>query len=381
MMPAMDEENFLSKLERYGTARWQPVTFLERGVSMAFTTPMLLGARVRPVEKPTNNGVLELVVPNPSGGEGVYVLPWAALPDLCSPSLHDRHFWARVAELRSPSPRRIRDVARAVAAEGYAGRDAARAAATALAAERNSRLATHYFLLLRLIKQAEKPIPGSAPPEAEQPERLARRARAVLIQEMSDTAGGAEAAYRALEDIAEMLDSVGLPGNPTKASLPQLLSELEALEQTFDGTWGSPDESDRNCAKLVAASIKPTLALARLALAEAQNLADDVPGLLRRWLIDPQELRRLTARPDWLLDGWDLILGLWRAAGGEALRDMVVLLPVVPLEVQGWAGFEMELQNGALNVHRRTVRANQDWRTGRMLDIQRRNERVKAAAA
>ena len=377
----MDEENFLSKLERYGAARWQPVTFMERGVSMAFTTPMLLGARVRPLEKPTNQSLLELVIPNPSGGEGVYVLPWAALPDICSPSMHDRHFWTRVADLRSPAPRRIRQVARAVAAEGYAGREAARAAATAMAAEKQTKLATHYFLLLRLIRQAENPSLGLPPPESEAPERLARRARAVLFQEMTDTVGGAESAYRALEDIAELFDPVGLPGNPTRASLPQMLADLEALERALGEILSTVNETDRSYVTLLSTSMQPTLTMARATLTQAQNLADDVPGLLRRWLVDPQELRQATARPDWLLDGWDLILGLWRTASGEALRDMVVLLPVVPLEAHGWASFDPQWESGSAQHSRRSVRANQDWRTGKMLDMQRRNERVRALAA
>src|ERR1700712_5461419 len=61
---------------------YHPTTFLERGVAVPFTTPMLAGTRARPAEKQG----LELVIPNPSGGRGVYIMAWdrhivTVLPD------------------------------------------------------------------------------------------------------------------------------------------------------------------------------------------------------------------------------------------------------------------------------------------------------------
>ena len=128
--------------------------------------------------------------------------------------------------------------------------------------------------------------------------------------------------------------------------------------------------------------MEPTLALAGSTLETAQALAGDMPALLRRWLADPQEVRRLAARPDWLLDGWELVLALWRDSGGEALRDMAVLVPVVPAEAGDWGGEALRWQEERDSIaSRRIVQANQDWRTGRMLQIQRRNERVRSLAA
>ena len=44
---------------------------MERGASVPFTTPMLSGARVRPADRIG----LELLMPNPSGGRGTYIVP------------------------------------------------------------------------------------------------------------------------------------------------------------------------------------------------------------------------------------------------------------------------------------------------------------------
>ena len=88
-------------LERFGTAAYQPATFLDRGVTVPFTTPFLLGARIRPTE--TRSG-LELVISNPAGGRGFYIVPWAAMPEVCSPTLHDRRLWQRLEGPHQPAP-------------------------------------------------------------------------------------------------------------------------------------------------------------------------------------------------------------------------------------------------------------------------------------
>src|SRR6516165_10382513 len=97
--------------------QYHPATFLERGVAIPFTTPLLYGTRARPSER---HGT-ELIVPNPSGGRGVYVLSWGAVSQLCQPTLHDQIFNERIAGLVAVTPTAIRRVARDIAMEGLAG--------------------------------------------------------------------------------------------------------------------------------------------------------------------------------------------------------------------------------------------------------------------
>src|ERR1700712_948232 len=92
---------------------YHPVTFLERGVAVPFTTPMLAGTRARPADK----GGLELVIPNPSGGRGVYIMAWTSISALCTPTLHDRQLNERIATLTNVTPHTIRQVGREVAHE------------------------------------------------------------------------------------------------------------------------------------------------------------------------------------------------------------------------------------------------------------------------
>jgi len=101
-----------------------PTTFLERGIAVPFTTPQLAGARVRPGEREG----LELIVPNPSGGRGVYIVAWESMSAICRPTVHDCRLSAMVAGVRGVTPATIRQAARQAAAQGYAGRRAAVAA-------------------------------------------------------------------------------------------------------------------------------------------------------------------------------------------------------------------------------------------------------------
>src|SRR4051794_14613092 len=104
---------------------YHPTTFLERGVLVPFTTPTLAAARARTSER----SGLELIVANPAGGRGFYVMPWSGVQDFCRPTLHDRQIQERAAALSCVTPGSIRQICRDVAGEGDAGRGAPPAAA------------------------------------------------------------------------------------------------------------------------------------------------------------------------------------------------------------------------------------------------------------
>lgn len=66
-----------------------------------FTTPFLLGARIRLTDTPSE---LEVVIGNPSGGRGFYIVRWGALPEACAPTLHDRRLWQRLCDQTAIAP-------------------------------------------------------------------------------------------------------------------------------------------------------------------------------------------------------------------------------------------------------------------------------------
>ena len=89
-----------------------------------------------------------------------------------------------------------------------------------------------------------------------------------------------------------------------------------------------------------------------------------------------------TARcEDWLRERLGAPRAILTTSGTDAL-EMAALVPVIPAEVGDWCGFdatgEMDTTRGGLRTWRRTVRAHQDWATGRLME---RNEQLLALAA
>lgn len=370
-------------LQRYATGRYRPATFLERGVALPLTTPALLGARIRPAER---RG-LELVLPNPAGAEGVYILPWTALHDFCTPSLHDRMLWERVSTLLLLSPAAVREAARRVAAEGFAGRAAARAASAAVAARQNGAARTQIELLMLLLRQGEPPGNGLPPPERDHPVNLQLRVRAALKRRAGQV--NPVRALEVVEEAAVALSGVGLqPESP--APLAQLVRALRTLVEQISAWAAARPPEDQPSAQLIVAATELTLRCAERSMAELRGLSADMWALLRRWDAEADRIRAQATRPEWLLDGWDLLTGVWNGATPETqletLAEMALLVPVIPAEARDWVGFDaesdMDRHRNGLRAWRRTVLARQDWVTGRLgAPPQERSEALVGACA
>jgi hypothetical protein len=195
----------------------------------------------------------------------------------------------------------VREAARQVAAEGYAGRAAARAAGAASAARRDGRALVAYQLLLLLLRQGEPPGNPLPPPERDLPANVRLRVRGVLKRQAESVPPAR--ALEALEEIAEAFEGCGLGPDPRAAPLPRLVAGLGALAEEIAAWSASRPPEARGCADLVAAATELTLRCARKALAEAHALPRDLPGLLARWHAGAGEPRAVAARPDWVLDG------------------------------------------------------------------------------
>jgi hypothetical protein len=368
-------------LERFGTAAYQPATFLDRGVTVPFTTPFLLGARIRPTD--TRAG-LEVVITNPSGGRGNYIVPWGALPEICSPTLHDRRLWQRLSDQAVVSPPTVRETARAVAAEGLAGREAAAAVQRALTEDGAARMRANFLLLLDLIRRTETREEAVVPPQSDTPVQIELRAKRAVARFAPRLGVSPEIIAAWLEAIASAFCGVGIPGDPSPTRTRALVAGLQAMVGEIE-LWvaQSLDPSEQHAAVLVMDAARLTLACATAAFRDLDGLLSDTPTLLRAWREEATDLGRRASRPDWLLDGWQVITELWRDADPAlrqgALWEMALLAPVMPREVEDWVGIEEDWDRPTRM--RRVVRANEDWRSGRMLDIVARNERLRARAA
>ena len=361
------------------TQSYLPATFLERGASVPFTTPQLSGTRAR---TSLRDGV-ELVVPNPVGGRGVYILPWTDLRAVCLPTVHDRMLCERVAGLAAISPAAVREAARGVAAEGHAGPAARQAAIAASEADRRGRLVVNFLLLTFLMRQIGLEDRSCGEPSLGQDfQQRARKAVAAMAARLGRPS---EEVAAGLEAMGSLFAANGLPGQTEEARIPHLLGTLRRVSDEV-GRWHgrAADGFIGSCAGVVTAAAAMAQECAWTALAESNAMTGDIPALLRKSVAAPEDLAGVVARPDWLLYGWEQTCSLWDAAAPDeraaALVEMAMLVPVLPQETVAWTG--TAVRPDEMDAARRRVILNDDWRAGTAaIGIIERNERLRAMAA
>lgn len=374
-MPAVSARSPRS-FENFNPRLFEPATFFDRGVNLPFTTPILLGARARPRE---DRAGLEVIIANPSNGEGVYILPWTSIPQICTPTLHDRRLWQLLRDETTVTPRIVQDAAETVALEGLAGRGAASAVQEARSAREARKKRINFALLLDLIKRTEDPHPSRPPPELDEPRQLMIRSQQAVAQCAKHLRLTTEAVAGALEELSKAFNGFGLPQDNQTAPSRQLLADLSMLMESIT-SWCQdlPEGTTSGTASLVQQSLELTLNCALQSVEEFDYLICDTLAALEAWRKDCEDITQRLTRLDWLLDGWDILIGIWEAAPIQqktaAIMEMALLAPILPKEVSGWYGVDAD----ATKIRRTTriVQQFEDWRSGRMVDMIARNEEL-----
>jgi hypothetical protein len=355
-----------------------PATFRSRGLAVPFTTPLLAGARVR---EPKRSGV-ELVVPNPSGGRGVYVVQWPGVRVFCNPTVHDTVLFQRVAGLQRFDPAAAREAALDVALSGYAGRDAMAAARSVRGSDQGHRMLTDFLLLAGLLEQVE--------PSGCTVTRLAERTadfdqRAGLVLRRIAPAFGCAAAHLTdgVAALGGAFASIGVTQNDQTARVPRLIGRLKETQAELSRWLGDDPRSDiGGLGRVVTATMKGTIVQAEVVLTSLRSAATDPTALLKRWVAHASDPVDLAARCDWLLDGWERICLVWKTATSMASRraallEMAQLLPVLPREISDWVDGPVppEITDEACRV----VSGNDAWRSGgAAFGLIQRNELLRA---
>lgn len=405
----------------------RPRSFKDRGVAAPFTTPLLSGARLRRLEttepcaseramsrqppRPEPGSALErlrlpaldVVVPNPSGGRGVYILPWTDIAALCRPTMHDVVLGQSIGlpggeTPPSLTPTFVRAASRQVAAQGLAGRAAARTAVQAMADRERQVIATRFTLLMKLIAQTDPEGVAASPLHQDPPAEIESRGAVAMARLASHLQRPPAEMAAALDRLAECYADIGLGFASDDATLPRLLAGVDALRREMldwaepragggDDHAGDHAESrlppvpDPRHAMAVASTSELTARMASKPIADARGRIGDMPGLLRDMLHRPAETSEQLERGAWLLDGWDQIVTLWQAtpsllSRSDALRDISRMLPPLPDEAEAWLGLPPGTARSVF------TRAGPDpmriGRTGR--DTVARNEHLRALA-
>ncbi|MFM8799965.1 MAG: hypothetical protein ACKOEE_05320 [Tagaea sp.] len=360
---------------------WAPPTFAERGASVPFTTPIIVGSRIR-----GRQDRLELVVPNPSGAKGNYILGWKSLPEVFSLTVHDRVLHRALDEAGASTPEAVRASTLRTAATGLAGPAAAKQAKTLLKEQEDAKLLIQFSLLSETVSQLSqgqlKITLAHVQSEAGRQQAkliLARVAQKVQIE-------GNELYAR----IEAWSDAVGAIGTPKLARPPRLRKMRQRIEEFANsiGGWSEVDKSEHaplgGLASLVA---RETSALAAESFADADAYLEKLDATFGKWDKSLASISAAVERISWMLDGWDLLIAMWEEAVIKApheqqavVQELARILPIIPEEEV--TGPRREKIRSIGVQRRKLVKPMEDWVTGTIdADLRTRLEKYKAKAA
>jgi hypothetical protein len=277
---------------------------------------------------------MELVVPNPSGGRGVYIVGGEGILQICRPSIHDLVLNERIGKLQSLTPGRVRMTAAQVAAEGFVGRSAIGPARTAIAAAIQARGEAFRNILLALLAASGLPAAEWQAVAALSNAAMRQQAPTLLAKIATAIDRAPDEIAIVLLDMAEAFAGFGVSATADGIvqrrldALQALLTEATALAA------GWPERACANAARIIAAATL-TVTQAALAIGESRAAMADPAALLRGWFDKPEAMSEQIGQPAWLLDGWEQICLLWQTAGSPSLLaarldEIVLLLPLWP---------------------------------------------------
>jgi hypothetical protein len=351
-----------------------PSDFPQRGGVVAFTSPHLLGARFIQAAK---GGQRDLALSNLSTRSGLNVVPWSKVATAQGMTMHDQALWEKLLDLPAVTPSHIRAATLEIAALGLRGSAARNWARDHQTQDRTALRRVFFLQLTDLIRRTEWIGEEKVAPEDESLSYLRPRIGRA-IGRISKTLGvKTEETEKAVEILASVFMPFGKPHDfvigHTRQALLDLQRFVRELENWTAQRRGSPRGS---VAEFVLRKADLALRCAEAAMADIDELADDTSKLLRHWVTDPQSVRNRAARPEWLLNGWDIVIALWRQSEPSdreaCFLEMSHLAPSLPKEVETWLGFPED--GSKIRLAPPPPFDGLDWRASRPLEFAARNE-------
>jgi hypothetical protein len=360
---------------------WAPPTFAERGASVPFTTPIIVGSRVR-----GRHDVLELVVPNPSGAKGNYILGWKSLPEVFSLTVHDRVLHRAIDEAGASTPEAVRGATLRTASTGLAGPAAAKQAKALLKEQEDFKLLIQFSLLSETVKQLSQGQLQITLAHV-QSETGRQQAKLILARVAHKVNIEGNDLYARIEAWS---DAIGPIGTPKIAKAPRLRKMRQRIEEFANsiGGWSEVDKSEHaplgGLASLVA---RETSALAAEVFAEADVFLEKIDRTVAKWDQSLAAITNSVERISWMLDGWDLLVAMWEDAVIKApheqqatVQELARILPIIPEEEVSGTRRDKIRDIGV--QRRKLVKPMEDWVTGTIdADLRTRLEKYKAKAA
>lgn len=362
-----------------GAITYAPATFAERGAAVGFTTPLLSQTRVRRDERQR----LEVLISSFAEGRGIYVVPWRVVPEMVSMTAHDRYLHSLISREGIASPSEIRKAALKTARNGLAGPKGVAAARSAIAEDEEHRTVTNFLLIVEVLRTAGLDARAlvRAGFDTDEGKKITRGYMASAAESL-----GIDSAelYRRVAEMADVMSPIGLIQAPKPGRLRHRLKDLEFFRDEV-GSWSRVDESDTaHVAAFCAGVASDTLALGKELLGDFDRRAASIGPMIRDWNHQITTVRETAERLTWLVDGWDFMAKAWQDALQRdqheqrmAINELFRVLPIIPRSESRYDHSKAAAE--VLLKHRRSVRAFEDWRTGRLdADMIHRIETINA---
>lgn len=307
-----------------------PSHFAERGVAVPFTTPSVAMARLRNDER----GRLELVISGLSGGRGVYVIGWSAVPETFKLTVFDRVLHEHINTIETVSPEAVREAVLNATATGLAGEEAAEAALQSSSKITEDKIRISLALTQHLVKSfldveldvSLTDLVTSAGQQKVQ-NQLGRIARKENISP--------ETLSRVLTEWGDILEALGVLDHRPRGRYRRIVDEAGHFLASFADWLRTGEIGESHPAILIPEVLAETLASWNDAFQEADAYTKDPSSTIRNWEKAKPVLETLTLRIPWLQDGWPIIFAMWETAlrgdNDQRLEAVSTILSGLPL--------------------------------------------------
>jgi hypothetical protein len=358
-----------SQRQQMATADYLPLTFVERGAIIPFTTPILSQARAR---SQSDAPKIEFALPAITQSQSILVAPDEMLSDLGTLSVYDRELRRLIGVTNLVTPERVQLAALNISATGLAGPLAQEAARKTLERMEQNENRTREQLMAAVLRALgeEAKTPGDRPGLAAAMRAAAERVD-LSAQELEER----------VAQLAEALGLVGLAASQDRSILRDRLAALVKFEENVTA-WADAVLLDiapeaRHAGNRAAQVIE----LATRCLGDLDAKIGNPVGLLASWPSGLKEVQKLAARLSWLLDGWPHVVKVWRDAlagtsadQAHAIAEIMALMPPLP------KGEKAAGDPHASPKSQHMLRVFHNWRTEQAeLDLMLRMERLNAA--
>lgn len=317
-----------------------PATFAQRGVAVAFTTPVMSFARLRRTE----SGELQYLVPGLAGGAETFVIPATSIADVVNLTVFDRHLMEAIDGGNvTLTPLSMRHTSLTRAKSGLAGAKRAKRAKRLLEQDRQNKSQMSLLLVQTAIQQLSSGADSiELPADALENGTAVEAVENNLADFLAEGGMTAKHVVSRCEIWSASASFVGSPDGLIDGPMKLLIRDLERMADELL-KWLVPEPvGPAEMAQRIASAATEAVTQAKKGITFLDSSFTSMGPPLNDWKVTKPALKDAVRRMSEILDGWRRIVDMWdRVADRERVdqRELVELfglyMPVLPVEAAG----------------------------------------------